>query len=71
MLNPEKMKEAVRNNNYMIEILDSDKEAYLIKTAHNQVKITTNRAIAWVEAGIKDLDCRSKEEMLKILRSWL
>lgn len=68
MLKQEQMKEQV--NKYQIEISEWNQTVYLLKPK-GQVKLSTARAIAWVEAGIDDLDCRSKEQMLEILKSWL
>jgi len=72
MLSPERMKEQVYN--YQISFDERIKEAYVIKGSGNSskwVKVTTQRAIEWVNAGIDDIDCRSKKEMLEMLNSWL
>ena len=55
---------------YCLGFVLDDKEVYLCKH-QSDVKLTTKRAIDWVNAGITDLDCRSKEKMLEILNSWL
>ena len=68
MLNPERMKEQAPK--YQLSIDSYSKEVYLIKSS-GDVQISTKRAIGWVNAGIDDLDRRSKEQMLEILKSWL
>lgn len=68
MLNTEKMLQQVKN--YQLEILENSKEIFLNKPS-GDVKLTVKRAIEWVNVGIKDLDCRSKEEMLELFNSWL
>ena len=71
MLTLEQMKERV--SNYMI-LFDEDLKEVSITKGSGQttwVTISTKRAIEWVEAGIDDLDCRSKNEMLELLNSWL
>jgi hypothetical protein len=67
MLSVDKMKDQV--SKYMLSFDISSKEVYLIKP-RGDVKISTERAIEWVEVGIDDLDCRSKVRMLEILNSW-
>ena len=71
MLTLEQMKERVAD--YMIEFDVDFKEASITKGSGQTtwVTVSTKRAIQWVEAGIEDLDCRSKERMLELLNSWL
>lgn len=70
MLNSVRMNEQV--SKYLMSIEDDCKKVYIVKDgSQNWVKISTERAIEWVNAGIEDIDCRSKEEMLQILNSWL
>ena len=68
MLNQEKMKEQVHK--YQLCFIEDSKIVCLIKPK-GDVELSIERAIEWVNAGIDDLDCRSKEQMLEILNSWL
>jgi hypothetical protein len=70
MLKLEQMKEQV--SNYMIEFNEVFKEVRVTKGSGqtNSVKVSIKRAMEWIEVGIKDLDCRSKQEMLDLLDSW-
>lgn len=69
MLKPEQMKE--RANEYELYFYESAKEVYISHNGDEYVKIKPQRAKLWVEAGIQDLDCRTKQEMLDLLNSWL
>lgn len=69
MLNLEQMKQAIKSNDYMLNFVETSKEVYLLKYT-GDIQLTVKRAIQWVEAGISDLDCRTQEEMLQILKSW-
>lgn len=71
MLTLEQMKERV--DNYMITFDVDFKEASITKGAGQTtwVTVSNKRAIQWVEAGIQDLDCRSKERMLELLNTWI
>lgn len=70
MLKLEQMKEQV--SNYMIEFDEVFKEVNITKGSGQTswVTVSIERAIQWVEAGIKDNDCRTKQEMLDLLESW-
>lgn len=70
MLKPEQMKEHAHR--YLIEFDEISKQVVLTKdTSKSGVLISTKRAIQWVNAGVEDLECRTKEEMLELLNSWL
>lgn len=70
MLKPEQMKEQAPR--FLIEFDEISKQVVLTKdTSKSGVLISTKRAIQWVNAGVEDLECRSKEEMLELLNSWL
>jgi len=68
MLNQEKMKEQVHK--YQLCFIEDSKIVCLIKPK-GDVKLSIERAIEWVNAGIDDIDCRSKKEMLEMLNTWL
>lgn len=68
MLSTAQMKEQAPN--YSLCFCEDVKVVYLIKSK-GDVKISIERAIEWVNAGVDDLDCRSKEQMLTLLNSWL
>ena len=68
MLSTAQMKEQAPN--YSLCFIEDSKIVCLIKPK-GDVKLSIERAIEWVNAGIDDLDCRSKEQMLEILNSWL
>ena len=67
MLSLEQMKQQVEK--YQLWFNEDAQRVYLLKDKGN-VKLSIVRAIDWVNAGIDDLDCRSKDEMLKLLNSW-
>lgn len=70
MLTLEQMKERVLN--YQMSF-DEDFKEVLITHGSGQttwVKVSYDRAIDWVNVGIDDLDCRSKDEMLELLNKW-
>lgn len=71
MLTQLQMKEQVQN--YQICFDTDRKQASIIKGSGQGtwLNISIERAIDWVNAGIDDLDCRTKEEMLTLLKSWL
>ena len=70
MLSPERMKEQAPK--YQIYFDEDTKEALIAKDSNQTwVKVSIKRAIDWVNAGIDDLDCRSKKEMLEMLNTWL
>lgn len=66
MLNREQMKQRIKEEDYCLCIYEEDEQVWLLKH-RGEVRITPQRAIEWVEAGIEDLDCRSKETMLEVL----
>lgn len=52
---------------------DEDSQKVFITKGSGQttwVKVSYKRALQWIEAGINDLDCRSKQEMNEIVNSW-
>ena len=67
MLSQNKMKEQARK--YILTI-ESDGTAYILKS-NAWVKVSIKRAIEWVNAGIDSLEGYSKEEMLKLLNTYL
>jgi len=71
MLTLEQMKERV--DNYMITFDVDFKEASITKGIGQTtwVTVSNKRAMQWVEAGIQDLDCRSKERMLELINTWI
>jgi hypothetical protein len=68
MLTVEQMK--LQASNYMLDISEDTKNVYLLKTK-GDVKISHKRALDWANAGISDLDCRSKQEMIDLFTSWI
>lgn len=67
MLTLEQMKNKL--DDYQLAFVEDEKMIYLIKSK-GQVKLSIERAIEWVNAGIDDLDCRTKNQMLELLNSW-
>ena len=70
MLTLEQMKERV--SKYLMEF-DEDLKRILITHGVGQtrwVEVTYKRARQWVEAGIDDIDCKSKEKMLELINTW-
>lgn len=67
MLNNEQMKQQAEK--YQLYFDEIQEQVFLLKPK-GHVRITTQRAIEWVNVGIDDLDCRSKERMLELLNSW-
>ena len=63
MLSEEKMKEQAKK--YIMTIED-DGNAYILKS-NAWVKVSTKRAIQWIEAGIDSLEGYSKKEMIELL----
>lgn len=59
----EEMKKSIAKNEYIMAF--DDESIYLMKGNGSYVEISPDRAKEWIEAGIKDLDCRNKEKMLK------
>lgn len=68
MLTLQQMEQQV--DKYLLEFIEDDKEIYLLKTK-GEVKITCERALQWIEAGITDLDCRRKNEMIELINEWI
>lgn len=68
MLTLQQMEQQV--DKYLLEFIEDDKQIYLLKTK-GEVVITCERALQWVEAGIKDLDCRRKNEMIELINEWI
>jgi len=54
---------------YLLSFEEWNKTVFLVKRK-GAVKLTYKRALEWVEAGIEDLGCRSKEEMIGLLKNW-
>lgn len=65
MLSQEKMKEQAQK--YMLTI-EKDGTPYILKRTA-WVKVSTKRAIEWVNAGIDSLEGYSKSEMLELLNN--
>lgn len=55
---------------YLLQIYKNDGECYLVKHS-GYVKISVKRAIDWVNAGIKDIDCKDTNKMLEVLNTML
>lgn len=68
MLSIAQMKEQAPK--YQLCFVEDSKQVFLIKPK-SDMKLSSERAIEWVNAGVDDLDCRSKEQMLMLLNSWL
>ena len=70
MLTLEKMKERV--SKYQMYFDDDFKEVLITQGVGQTrwVKVSYDRARQWIEAGIDDLDCKSKEQMLELIDSW-
>lgn len=70
MLNQQKMTEQV--SKYQMGFVLDTKEVFIIKDSNDEwVKVSYKRAVEWINAGIDDIDCRSKEQMLKLVSSWM
>lgn len=68
MLNQQKMTEQV--SRYQMGFVLDSKEVFIIKDSNDEwVKVSYKRAVEWINAGIDDIDCRSKEQMLKLVSS--
>jgi hypothetical protein len=68
MVQKEQMKlEALK---YLLSFETWNQTVFLVKKK-GAVKLTYQRALEWVEAGIDDLECRSKEEMIDLLNTWM
>ena len=70
MLSLERMKEQVKD--YQIYFDESDEKVYITKGSGmtNWIKISYKRALKWINVGIDDLDCRSKQEMINLISLW-
>lgn len=70
MLTLEQMKKQV--SKCQLSFDEENKEVWITKGTGqtNWVQLSYDRAIEWINVGIDDIDCRSKEEMLKLLNSW-
>lgn len=68
MRTPEQMKGDAQK--YLLAFDEDDKQVWLVK-GNGYVELRAKRAIDWVLAGINDLDCRSEEKMLEILKRWI
>ena len=53
-------------NDYLLNI--DEEHVYLLKS-RGEVRITPQRALQWVEAGIKSFECRTKEQMIEALKA--
>ena len=69
MVNLDRMKQQAKR--YQLAFDKTSKEIYLISYAKSgDIKISYLRALEWIEAGIADIDCRSKEKMIELIQSW-
>ena len=66
----DQMKQEV--SKYQMWFDQNDKKVFITKGSGQTtwVKVSYKRALQWVEVGIDDLDCRSKEEMIELINSW-
>lgn len=53
---------------YLLNIDSDFGDVYLVKSS-GEVRITPQRALEWVEAGIKSFECRTKEQMIEALKA--
>lgn len=60
-------------SNYQIYLDERRKEALITKGAGmtSWVKVSHERALQWIHAGIDDLDARDKEDMLILVNQWI
>lgn len=70
MLSNENMRAEAKK--YLIEINEEERSIAITKGRHsNWISISVTRAIEWVNAGIEDLEGKSKKQMLEILNGWI
>lgn len=70
MISKDKMKQEAIN--YTMHFNEDFKHVSFTNGRYSDwIKLSYKRAIEWVEAGVQDLDCRSKKEMLELLNQWI
>lgn len=67
MLSREKMKERIKKYDWVLWFDETMRKVYL----NFEVKLSYQRALEWIEVGITDFDCRTKEQMIELINSWM